>query len=313
MFLGLPAAAESEGYDREHIDLPADQLELLDAVLEVNPNTVVVLSNGSVVALPFADRVPAILEAWLLGQAGGGATADVLYGEVNPSAKLTETIPLRLRGHPVVPELRRGRSRPLRRGTVRRLPLVRRPRHRRRVPIRPWALVHDVRVCGCRGIRRCERRRRGARDRDEHRRPGRPRGRAGLHVARRTRLCSVRCASSRRSPRWSSRPARAAKWSLTVRRDDLAYWDVPAQRWVVEGGTYLVDVAASSRDLRSSATVVVEGDAVVRPLSRESSMGEVFAHPIAGPDRSAGDGAGDDRHGRGCRLDHARGRGHDRR
>jgi beta-glucosidase len=61
VFLGLPAAAESEGYDREHIDLPAAQLELLEDVLEVNSNTVVVLSNGSVVALPFADRVPAIL------------------------------------------------------------------------------------------------------------------------------------------------------------------------------------------------------------------------------------------------------------
>ena len=65
-----------------------------------NPNVVVVLSNGGVVALPFADRVPAILEAWLLGQAGGGATADVLYGAVNPSAKLTETIPLRIEDTP---------------------------------------------------------------------------------------------------------------------------------------------------------------------------------------------------------------------
>ncbi len=69
-------------------------------MLEVNPNTVVVLSNGGVVALPFADRVPAILEGWLLGQAGGGAIADVLYGDVNPSGKLTETIPLRLEDTP---------------------------------------------------------------------------------------------------------------------------------------------------------------------------------------------------------------------
>ncbi|MGL4256402.1 MAG: glycoside hydrolase family 3 C-terminal domain-containing protein, partial [Microbacterium sp.] len=91
VFLGLPARLESEGYDRDDIDLPAEQLALLEAVLEVNPKTVVVLSNGGVVALPFADRVPAILEAWLLGQAGGGATADVLFGDVNPSAKLTET------------------------------------------------------------------------------------------------------------------------------------------------------------------------------------------------------------------------------
>jgi beta-glucosidase len=70
---------------------------------------------------------------------------------------------------------------------------------------------------------------------------------------------------------------------LVVRRDDLAFWRVAAQRWVVEGGSYLIDVAASSRDLRSSASVEVEGDVVSLPLTRESSMGEVFAHPIAGP------------------------------
>lgn len=100
LFLGLPAAQESEGFDRDHIDLPAEQLAVLDAVLEVNPRVVVVLSNGGVVALPFADRVPAIIESWLLGQAGGGAVADVLYGAVNPSGKLTETVPVRLEDNP---------------------------------------------------------------------------------------------------------------------------------------------------------------------------------------------------------------------
>ncbi|MET1018479.1 MAG: glycoside hydrolase family 3 C-terminal domain-containing protein, partial [Microterricola sp.] len=101
VFLGIPAAEESEGFDREHIELPAVQLELLDAVLAVNPRTVVVLSNGGVVRLgDFEARVPAILEGWLLGQAGGGATADVLYGVVNPSARLSETFPVRIEDSP---------------------------------------------------------------------------------------------------------------------------------------------------------------------------------------------------------------------
>ena len=91
---------ESEGYDRDDIDLPAEQLALVDAVTAANPNVVVVLSNGGVVTLPFASTVPAILEAWLLGQAGGGATADVLFGRVNPSGKLAETIPVRLSDTP---------------------------------------------------------------------------------------------------------------------------------------------------------------------------------------------------------------------
>ena len=129
------------------IDLPAEQLELLDAVLAVNPNTVVVLSNGGVVALPFADRVPAILEAWLLGQAGGGAIADVLFGEVNPSAKLTETIPLRLEDTPAFLDFP-GEFSHVRYGeglfVGYRWYDARRTRGR--VPVRPRPVVHDVRV-----------------------------------------------------------------------------------------------------------------------------------------------------------------------
>ena len=96
MFLGLPAEEESEGFDRTHLELPEAQLRLLEEVVAANSRTVVVLSNGGVVTLPFRDRVPAILEGWLLGQAGGSATADVLFGRVNPSGRLTETIPIRL-------------------------------------------------------------------------------------------------------------------------------------------------------------------------------------------------------------------------
>ncbi len=100
VFLGLTQAEESEGFDGTHIDLPAVQLELLDAVRDANENVVVVLSHGAVVALPFTDSVPAIVESWLLGQAGGSAVVDVLTGAVNPSARLAETVPHRLQDTP---------------------------------------------------------------------------------------------------------------------------------------------------------------------------------------------------------------------
>ncbi|HET8989460.1 MAG TPA: glycoside hydrolase family 3 C-terminal domain-containing protein, partial [Humibacillus sp.] len=101
LFLGLPAELESEGYDRDDIELPEDQLALLDAVAAANPRTVVVLSNGGVVRLGHvADRAAAVVEGWLLGQAGGTGVADVLYGSVNPSGRLAETIPLRLQDTP---------------------------------------------------------------------------------------------------------------------------------------------------------------------------------------------------------------------
>ncbi|HQU00684.1 MAG TPA: glycoside hydrolase family 3 C-terminal domain-containing protein, partial [Acidimicrobiales bacterium] len=101
VFLGLPASSESEGFDRVHLDLPASQLRVLEAVRVVNSRVVVVLSNGGVVETsswePHAD---AILETWLAGQASGAAVVDVLVGDVNPSARLTESIPERLADTP---------------------------------------------------------------------------------------------------------------------------------------------------------------------------------------------------------------------
>ncbi len=100
LFLGLPDAYESEGYDRTHMRMPDCQSKLLEAVLKVQPRTVVVLHNGSPVEMPWADNVPAILEAYLGGQAVGGAVVDVLFGAANPCGKLAETFPRRLEDNP---------------------------------------------------------------------------------------------------------------------------------------------------------------------------------------------------------------------
>src|SRR5699024_9393971 len=70
LFLGLQPEAESEGFDREHLDLPAEQVALLAEVLAVNENVVLVLSHGGVVRIPQLDDLPAIVDASLLGQAG---------------------------------------------------------------------------------------------------------------------------------------------------------------------------------------------------------------------------------------------------
>lgn len=282
LFLGLPARLESEGYDRDDIDLPAEQLAVLDAVREVNPNVVVVLSNGGVVALPFAEDVPAILEGWLLGQAGGGATADVLFGEVNPSAKLTETIPLRLSDAPAYLDFP-GEFGHVRYGEglfvgyrwydARDLDVAYPFGHGLSYTTFSYTdAAASVTADGDIEVR--------VTVTNTGERDGReivqvytslPGSTVQRPVRELTGFASVALAAGA-----------SAEVIVPVRRADLAYWDIRVDGWVVEGGRYTVDVGASSRDIRASVSVAVDGDSLRLPLSRESSLAEVLAHPVVG-------------------------------
>ena len=94
LYAGLPARAESEGFDRTTLDLPDGQVRLIEALAASASPVVVVLSNGGAVHLPWADRVEAVLECWLGGQAGGPASVDVLLGDAEPGGRLAESIPV---------------------------------------------------------------------------------------------------------------------------------------------------------------------------------------------------------------------------
>ncbi|EYT57539.1 glycoside hydrolase family 3 C-terminal domain-containing protein [Microbacterium sp. UCD-TDU] len=282
LLLGLPAAEESEGFDRDHIDLPAEQLAVLDAVLEVNPRVVVVLSNGGVVALPFADRVPAIIESWLLGQAGGGAVADVLYGAVNPSGKLTETVPVRLEDNPSFGNFP-GEFGHVRYGEgllvgyrwydAKGLDVTFPFGHG--LSYTTFEYTGATAEVGADGgiVVRLDVTNSGDRDGREV---------VQVYVAPTTSIVQ-------RAPRelkaFSSVALAAGETrsvELVVRREDLAYWDIRVDRWVVEGGEYTVEVAASSRDIRSRVSVEISGDAVHQELTMNSSVGDLMTHPIAG-------------------------------
>jgi beta-glucosidase len=97
---GLTDMYEVEGLDREHMKLPQSHDALIEAIAKTHSKVVVVLSNGSPVEMQWADQVQVVLEAYLGGQAGAGAIADILYGEVNPSGKLAETFPICLEDNP---------------------------------------------------------------------------------------------------------------------------------------------------------------------------------------------------------------------
>ena len=95
VFAGLPDSIESEGFDRDDMQLPAGYNELIEHIAAVNPRTVVVLCCGSPVELPWADRVKSILYLGLSGEAGAEAAIDLLFGRANPCGKLAESWPLR--------------------------------------------------------------------------------------------------------------------------------------------------------------------------------------------------------------------------
>ncbi len=101
LYIALPTFKESEGYDRQDLDLTEQQVALIKAVSKVQPKTVVVLNNGAPVAMTeWMNGVSAVLEGWMMGQAGGAALADILFGRVCPSGKLAETFPLKLADTP---------------------------------------------------------------------------------------------------------------------------------------------------------------------------------------------------------------------
>ena len=103
VFAGLPEVIESEGFDRADLGLPPQHDRLIEAVCAANPNTAVVLANGAPVEVPWVAAPKSIVEAYLGGQAGGSAIADVLYGRCNPCGKLAETFAEKLADVPADP------------------------------------------------------------------------------------------------------------------------------------------------------------------------------------------------------------------
>lgn len=283
LFLGLPAVAESEGYDRTNTDLPADQLDLLACVSKVASHTIVVLSNGSSVGMAeWDDQADAIVECWLGGQASGSGVADVLTGAVNPSGHLAETIALRLSDVPAQLNF-------------------------------PGELQHvhygEGRYIGYRGLDATEREVAypfghglsyttfeystlgvEARPISESTNQDDPvvtltftvtntGDRAGAAVPQVyvgfPDSTVDRCVRELRAfRRIELAPGQSEQVSIELTRRDLSYWDVILHDWAVEPGRVVVEVGASSRDLPLNARVDIEAPRVLHPLRRDSTVAE---------------------------------------
>jgi beta-glucosidase len=281
LFLGLSDRAESEGFDRTSFDLPAPQLELLARLKTVGTPIVVVLSNGSTVELSsWRNGVSAIVEGWLLGQEGGRAIAEILLGLTEPSGRLTETIPHRIADTPSFLNF------PGRDGEVLYGEDV-------FVGYRSYDSVgtdvaypfghgltyttfeyEDLRVVPT-GDNVWEAR---VTVRNTGGRPGAEV--VQLYVAAGSGTVVRPVHELRGFTKVFLAAGEHVEVVFEVGARDLSYWNARDERWRIEPGEYSIEVGASSRDIRLSATVHSSGDGVVLPLQLDSTLEEWAAHPL---------------------------------
>ena len=290
VFLGLPAAEESEGFDRARFDLPDVQTSLLARLAEAvpGPPIVAVLFNGGAVRTSTWDHAAsAVLECWLAGQATGSAVTDVLTGAVNPSGRLAETIPLRLADCPAYLNFP-GEEGHVRYGEGVFAGYRGYDALDRQVA---YPFGHGLSYCtfSYRGLRISQAGSADAGDlavtvRCTIANTG---GRAGAEVAQ--AYVSDPAAAVPRPPRElkafakiSLEPGAEREVTFTLTARDLSYWSAIHRRWVLEPGEFRIGVGASSRDIRLSAAITVEATPPALPLSGTSTLAEWLADPAGG-------------------------------
>lgn len=284
IFAGLPNVFESEGYDRDHMRMPKCQDELIRAIRAVQPNVVVVLHNGSPVEMPWADDVPAILEAYLGGEAVGGAVNDVLFGKVNPSGKLAETFPTHLEQNPshlnfpgetLTVEYREGVFVGYRYYDTKKL-----------TPRFPFG--HGLSYTSF----RYENARIESFDADSANvivavdviNTGNRAGKetVQLYVAPKVPVKMRPAQELKEFAKIALEAGETKTVRFTLARRDFAYWESEIHDWYVEKGTYELRFAASSRDIRVALEVQLSGDPLLPiPLTPDTIIGDMYRFPGA--------------------------------
>jgi hypothetical protein len=285
VFVGLYEKDQSEGFDRTHLDLPAAHVALIEAAAAVAERTVVVLSNGGVVSLePWHDRVDAIVEGWALGQAVGGALADVLTGAVNPSGRLAESIPFRLQDTPSYLNFP-GENETVRYGEG--VFVGYRWYTTAEQPVRyPFGHGLSYTTFAYEGLEVAASGDHEAIVRVAVRNAG------ALAGAEAVQVYVAPAASPVRRPvrelaaftKVHLEVGESAIVELTLDRRAFAYWDVNKNRWRVEPGAYRIEVGRSSAEIVASQALALAGDVETpEPLTLESTVADWFGHPVVGP------------------------------
>ncbi|MDA2892192.1 glycoside hydrolase family 3 C-terminal domain-containing protein [Mycolicibacterium sp. BiH015] len=283
VFAGLADADESEGYDRVGLELPSTQRELITAVSAAAPKTVVVLANGGVVTVDgWHDDVDAILEGFLLGQAGGSALADLLFGGANPSGRLAESIPVKLadtasylnfpgeQGHVRYGEgVMVGYRWHETAGVAAHYPFGHGLSY---TTFEVTDLAVDVTGPDTAHLKLTVTN------------TGRRRGGYVVQVYVATTAGPVQ--RPVRELRFFTKvhldPGETRSLATVLGRRAFAYWDIDRDDWVVAPGDYTVQVCRDSATVSLEQTVTLEGDKLIPELTFDSTMQEWFSHPVAG-------------------------------
>lgn len=283
VFAGLGETQESEGFDRERLELPADQVDLIRRVAAAAERTVVVLSHGGVVTLEeWHDHVDAILDAFVLGQGGGRAVARLLTGEVTPSGRLAETIPRRLADHPSWLNF------PGEQGHVRYgegVLVGYRYFSSAEAPVR-YPFGHGLSYTTFEAELRCVEITGddSARASVSVRNTGR---RAGEHVVQ---LYVAAPAGEVRRPTRELRafdkvslgPGETAQVDFDLDRRAFAYWDIERSGWVVSPGRYRVQLCSDAASVLTEDAIDLAGDRLARRVTLDSPIGDWLDHPEIG-------------------------------
>jgi beta-glucosidase len=286
MLIGLPPADESEGFDRTHMNLPANQLATVRAVAVANPNTVVVLVNGSTVLL--GDVVPharALVEAWLGGQAAGGAIADVLSGKVNPSGRLAETFPHRLEDNTSYLNFP-GDSQVVRYGEG--LYIGYRGYDKTHTDVAfPFGFglsyttfaLSDLTVTVSGSVADANL---AAEVTATVTNTGPAAGAEVVQVYVRDVEASVGRPVRELNgfTKVTLEPGESRQATVTLDQRAFSFWSQLHERWVVEAGEFAIEVGHNSRELPLTQTVTVDAPSIAAPLTVDSTLHEWMADPV---------------------------------
>jgi beta-glucosidase len=281
IFAGLPNSYESEGFDRRHINLPENQNILIREVCQIQPNTVVVLHNGAPVAMPWINDVCAVLEMYLGGEGVGSATISLLYGDTNPSGKLAETFPLKLSDNPSYLSFPGYKDETIYREGVY---VGYRYYDKKEIPVLfPFGhgLSYTTFEYSAVKIEKTN-----IKDSDtctitaQIKNTGSCAGKEVVQLYIRDVVSSI------------DRPVRELKdfvkvflepgeeksVSFTLGKRAFAYYNTTIHDWIVESGEFEIELGSSSRDIRLSASITIEGTTEIPVVfTRNSTLGDILS------------------------------------